>query len=44
MLVYTILFTLYFYQTKIASNEGLNIFYKVNYDLFQYLKIMLRFM
>ena len=41
--IYTILFTSYFGKTKISSNQGLSIFYNVNYDLFQYLKIMLRF-
>ena len=41
--IYTILFTSYFGKKKISSNQGLSIFYNVNYDLFQYLKIMLHF-
>ena len=40
--IYTILFTSYFGKTKISRNQGLSIFHNVNYDLFQYLKIMLR--
>ena len=41
--IYTISFTSYFGKTKISNNQGLSIFYNVNYDLFQCLKIMLRF-
>ena len=40
--IYIILFISYFVKTRI-SRAGLNIFYYVNYDLFQYLKIMLGF-
>ena len=40
--IYTILFTSYFGKRKISSYQGLSIFYNVNYDLFQYRKIILR--
>ena len=39
----TILFISYFGKTKISSNQKLVIFYIINYDSLQYLKIILRF-
>ena len=39
----TILFISDFGKTKISSNQELDIFYIINYDSFQYIKIMLRF-
>ena len=39
----TILFFSYFGKTKISSNQELDIFNIINYDSFQHLKIILRF-
>ena len=33
----------YFGKTKISSNQDLEIFYTINHNSFQYLKIILRF-